>query len=830
MINMINLKILVPDSTTNYVTNPNFRNNTTGWTTAGATLTRVLTKARFSIASGQVVTNGSVVNEGVYVRLTSLAGVNQPCTGSIYVLGSGKVRARLRDGNGASWVSDTVSLSPTQWTRLSASGFLTGTNDVRLYVETDDATPKAITFYVDGAQIELKAYPTTYCDGDQPGCSWERVIPGVSSRPVNTRLGGRWVPLAGDCRGNQDVYVTVLGGFGSAPIRNATQSWSEAPGGYYQSTKIMERILNFSFYIKNESTRDSSPPNPSPLHALRQQLIDLFKPDRTEGGEPFWLEYSDTNADRPLYIQARYEAGLEGSWDVRNSWTNALPVRMLALDPLWVEDNQDVKQMGIREQVSLSTGTHVVSTKNGITRYLGNAGVYIGGQTVIGAAEGLDGTLYIPVNDQVMKWDGVSFSVFASANDVYDIAVAPDGSIYFVGSFTTIGGTAANRIAKYTPSTGTWSALGSGLGGTAVTVCVAQNGHIYVGGSFTTAGGITCYRIARWNGSSWATVGAASGLSGNVLRIVRGNDPDTLYVGGEFLTSQGGSVTYNLIASLSISTNLFSQMGSGFSTPFSLNPTPYVNGLAVGNDGTVYAGGNFQASGSDTIYAVAQFSGGSWKPVGDGFNNPVYVLGFDLDGILYAGGYFSLDGNTGLATSNRKNFKWGLAKLNNNAWYTENFIASRTPSVSTVMSMIFSESGEKFFVFNSLSGSNIQYPSYTTFTNLGTSEVYPKMYLRGPGTFRNIINTRTGAELSMNIEVLNGEEIFIDFGKGTIESTIRGSLLYAVLPGSDIRAMRLIPGDNEFGILITDDVGAIAQMSYTPQHWSADAVAKVEPL
>ena len=44
--------------------------------------------------------------------------------------------------------------------------------------------------------------------------------------------------------------------------------------------------------------------------------------------------------------------------------------------------------------------------------------------------------------------------------------------------------------------------------------------------------------------------------------------------GGEFLTSQGGSVTYNLIASLSISTNLFSQMGSGFSTPFSLNPMP----------------------------------------------------------------------------------------------------------------------------------------------------------------------------------------------------------------------------------------------------------------
>ena len=110
---MINLKILVPDATTNYVTNPNFRNNTTGWNVVGATITRTLEKARFGIASGKVVTNGSVMNEGTYFRLNSLTGISQPCTGSIYVLGAGKVRARLRDGGGTSWSSEVVNLSPT---------------------------------------------------------------------------------------------------------------------------------------------------------------------------------------------------------------------------------------------------------------------------------------------------------------------------------------------------------------------------------------------------------------------------------------------------------------------------------------------------------------------------------------------------------------------------------------------------------------------------------------------------------------------------------------------------------------------------------------------
>lgn len=818
---MINLKILVPDATTNYVTNPNFRNNTTGWNVVGATITRTLEKARFGIASGKVVTNGSVMNEGTYFRLNSLTGISQPCTGSIYVLGAGKVRARLRDGGGTSWSSEVVNLSPTQWTRLSASGYLTGTNDVRLYVETADATAKALTFYVSGLQIELKPYATTYCDGDQPGCSWERTIPGVSSRRGDTRSGGRWVPLAGDCRDNQDVYVTLVGGLGSASISNVTQSWAEAPGGYYQHTKINERILNFSFYIKQKDLRNSKPPNPAPLHALRQQLIDLFKPDRTEGGEPYWLEYSDTNGDRPLYIQARYEAGLEGSWDVRNSWYSALPLRMLALDPLWVEDNLGVSQLGILNTSSLAAGQQLAMIRNKKVSFLGRPGTTTA-SNFERMVEGVDGTIYMVSGPSLItKWDGSSLSTLAtvSAGQVRDIDVAPDGSLYAVGQFTSIKGVAANYIAKYNPSTGTWSALGTGLNAETVTVCVAQNGQVYVGGAFTTAGGVSCRNIARWDGSQWRTVGATSGLSGNVYRIVRARNSDTLYVGGIFTTSYGGSVTYNCIASVNINTNLFTAMGNGFSgqLPFAAGPAVYA--LAVGLDGTVYAGGSFTTSGSESTSGIAQFgAGGGWKPLGDGLNDGPIALEIDKDGVLWAGGWFTASGI--------KNFSWGLAKFYLNTWTSADFKVNN----SGIMDIVSSRNGDIFFLLSHGVSAQASYPYYNTISNLGSAETYPRMYLKGQGTFRYIINTRTGSFLALNLDILSNEEVFIDFAKGTIESTVRGSLLYAVLPGSDIRSIRMLPGENEFGILIINDVGAIAQMSYTPQHWSADAIAKVELL
>ena len=109
-----------------------------------------------------------------------------------------------------------------------------------------------------------------------------------------------------------------------------------------------------------------------------------------------------------------------------------------------------------------------------------------------------------------------------------------------VGGFTTVGGVAANSIARYNGRT--WSALGSGVSGgdfpSVYSIAIANNGEVYAGGSFTTAGGVPATNIARWNGSTWSALG--SGVGGGdyagVSAIAIANNGD-VYAGGSFTTA-----------------------------------------------------------------------------------------------------------------------------------------------------------------------------------------------------------------------------------------------------------------------------------------------------
>src|SRR5207245_739551 len=79
------------------------------------------------------------------------------------------------------------------------------------------------------------------------------------------------------------------------------------------------------------------------------------------------------------------------------------------------------------------------------------------------------------------------------------------------GNFTTAGGSAANRMAKWNGSG--WSALGSGLD-EQVNELAVSGGDVYAGGWFTTAGGSAANRVGKWNGSSWSAVGSGIGSCG----------------------------------------------------------------------------------------------------------------------------------------------------------------------------------------------------------------------------------------------------------------------------------------------------------------------------
>jgi transglutaminase 1 len=88
-------------------------------------------------------------------------------------------------------------------------------------------------------------------------------------------------------------------------------------------------------------------------------------------------------------------------------------------------------------------------------------------------------------------------------NWVNALTVLPGGNLIVGGEFTSAGGVAANRIARYNPTTNTWSPLGSGVSGgpfpNVYALAVLPGGDVMAGGFFDTAGGVPARNIARYS-------------------------------------------------------------------------------------------------------------------------------------------------------------------------------------------------------------------------------------------------------------------------------------------------------------------------------------------
>lgn len=836
---MASLRILVPESTSNYITNPALRYDTTGWSAFNATLTRVLTYARFGVASLQVVTNGTALNEGAYFRVNSLAGINDNITVSAYVRGAGKVRIRLIDQfKGSQWFSDPIALTNARWTRIEVSGNNVGSNDVRLYVESAGNAAQAITFYVDGAQMERKEYSTSYCDGNQPGCRWNLVDNGsISTRDPYTRAGGRWVALAGTCRKDNDIYATVIGGAGMPPIHNNIQAFAETPGSYYQNTKIDNRVMTITFHTKNKNLDVNLNPSLRRLHELRQQLIDLVKPDKTSGGEAFTLEYTD--GEVPIYLDVRYEAGLEATWDIRNSWVNSFPVRFLAVSPMAYEDDQEVAILDF--QKTLPGNTQKAVRVDGVWNNLN----YSTDGTLRRFVKGQKGEVYavgtfnyinnnanaisplVPAGGRA-KWDGTQWNTVGGAAIVpagaaiTDLAISPGGIIYVTGNFTSIGGVAANRVAFFDGAN--WNAMGTGLNSTGYAIDVAPNGDVYVLGIFTTAGGLSASGVARWDGS-WHKVGQLGGLSplntNSSYDIAISLDGTEVYFAGDFTKELSGTAgMMNRVAKLTVSTNSFSQVGSGLNG--------LVNALALTKSGILYAGGTFTATVTPNVVTpvnnIAVFNGNEWSQLGNGKTQNVTAMALDENENLYVGGtYVYLSQTTDI----------DILSLWNGSSFVNLDVHTSTLNVGAngqVDSLYIGPFGDLYMAMVTISLPPLIVSDITLVTNIGSSEVSPVIYISGPGTVRWIENQTTQKRLYLDLYVLNNEEVFIDFSKGKIYSALRGDLFYGISSGSDFRSWSLTPGENKICAFMFNDVNAKMQLSYIPQHWSIDATARGEEM
>jgi hypothetical protein len=202
----------------------------------------------------------------------------------------------------------------------------------------------------------------------------------------------------------------------------------------------------------------------------------------------------------------------------------------------------------------------------------------------------------------------------------YAMAVFNDGTgpaLFVGGYFTTAGGNAASRIAKWNGTS--FSNLGVGVNSNVTSFAVFDDGSgpaLFVGGTFTTAGGNTANRIAKWDGHNWTTLGA--GLTNNVQSLCvfdDGTGPH-LYAGGGFSSPFGGSGFVS------------KWTGSVWSNLGQLNGV--ANSLVVFNDGSgakLYAGGSFSVADNNQVGAIARWNGSTWEalPAG-GVNGSVNAM------------------------------------------------------------------------------------------------------------------------------------------------------------------------------------------------------------
>jgi hypothetical protein len=817
--------ILVPKTTTNLITNPSLEVDANGWTAVGATIARVNTQARFGRYSLEVVTDGILNNEGAFFRINA-SDIDSQMVGSMYIRGKGKVRIRLIDIFGE-FISKQVSLADDRWQRIDLTGRSRGTDNFSLYIETSEL--QAITFYVDGAQIEEQSVLTSYCDGTLSGCRWNGVgHASTSTRNGEEMTGGEWVPIRDD-KCNPDIYVTLFSGFGLPPVVVNRQDTALTPGAVFDNLSVEERVLLMTIWTKN---KDATGRSQARINELRQTLIDLVKPDVSPNTDPFILRVSeDENA---LMIKCRYESGLEFDSDARNIWTNSIPLRLIALDPFWEEDSQEVAILDFNETI----GNDVY----GMARIDGewdrafndlNDGIF-------DIIEDPNGRIYA-CGPFTADGDGNAVVRFGSTNDDFSLLVErgsgldnagwamaahPNGKVYVLGFFDEDNiGTVLNSIGEYDPVADTFGAMGTGLGGWsgAATfknggISIAPNGDVYVCGNFTTAGGNPANFVARWDGGSWHAVGDISGLVTDDLFDIFAKDSDEVYVVGQD-DGGGGGV-------------LWRYDGVTWEELFSLSDAaanPGMNVIEEMLDGTLAVGG-WDGDTADNSGVAYQYNFSSGVQLGETFNESreptsradIKSLAIAQDGRMFVCGQFDAQGSLALP---------GTIALWNGSIFAHIDMAVVFNNLNSFVKIAVMANGDVYAgAGNGAAVDDVEVAAITEIENRATKDVSPIITITGTGRLVWIENQTTGQVVYIDYALQEDETLEFDFREGhnTVMSNYRGSVPDAILPNSDslfLAAGKVDePKVNKIAVFIYDEVQPTVQLRYTPCHWSLDGI------
>lgn len=155
------------EAATNLCTNGGFETNTTGWTAWGAeaSISRVTTQAKFGSASLEVVVT-DLGNRGTGVKVSLSATTVYTFSAWVKVPTGATVRLAVYDTPATTQLGGVNVVGNDDWQRASVTFTSDGDGgDHNFYIMTF-ADYNAVTFYIDGVQIETGFIATPYIETD----------------------------------------------------------------------------------------------------------------------------------------------------------------------------------------------------------------------------------------------------------------------------------------------------------------------------------------------------------------------------------------------------------------------------------------------------------------------------------------------------------------------------------------------------------------------------------------------------------------------------------------------------------------------------------------
>ena len=248
----------------------------------------------------------------------------------------------------------------------------------------------------------------------------------------------------------------------------------------------------------------------------------------------------------------------------------------------------------------------------------------------------------------------------SSPGKIYALTTDSSGAVLIAGDFTSIGGTNRGMIAKLDSLGKLMSSFGSGTGanGPIRSMLVQTDGKILVGGEFTSINGTARNRIARLNsdGSLDTTFNPGSGANGTVFAIANATASYPFYnsgiiIGGDFTSYDGtnrGRVAL-LSTSGSLNTSYLNSSGANGTVYSIAGSTSYPDFSGSG----LYFGGAFTTFDGQTCNRIAKldnsFGLDYYFNIGSGPNGPVYCISliqnrFSRTSLLVGGEFTEFNG------------------------------------------------------------------------------------------------------------------------------------------------------------------------------------------